>query len=133
MRTARRITALLLAGAALAGCGDDPDDGNPVPSSWIRGQYTRSGSDYVDRTDRPSEVADEIHGHSRATDRLVSGGQVFLRYRDDIVAVSPYLAGSRIEVADYRTGYRRWKSHLRTVWPDPDNTSFRGGGPGSGK
>ncbi|MCP9946955.1 DUF4247 domain-containing protein [Streptomyces somaliensis] len=134
MRTARRTTALLLAAAALAGCGDEPDDdGNPAPSSWIRGHYTRSGAHYVDGADRPPAVADEIHRYSTATDRLVSGGTVFLRYRDDIVAVSPYLAGSRIEVADYRTGYRRWKSHLRTAWPDPDSTSFRGGGPGSGK
>ncbi|MCP9976153.1 DUF4247 domain-containing protein [Streptomyces somaliensis] len=82
----------------------------PAPSSWIRRHYTRSGAHYVDGADRPPAVADEIHRYSTATDRLVSGGTVFLRYRDDIVAVSPYLAGSRIEVADYRTGYRRWKS-----------------------
>ncbi|MCP9960065.1 MULTISPECIES: DUF4247 domain-containing protein [Streptomyces] len=134
MRTARRSTALLLAAALLAGCGDEPDDdGNPVPSSWIRGQYTSSGADYVDGVDGPAAVADEIHRHSAARERLSSGDMVFLRYRDDIVAVSPYRAGSLIEVDDYRTGYRRWKPHLRSVWPDPDSASFRGGGPGSGK
>ncbi|MFJ8693233.1 DUF4247 domain-containing protein [Streptomyces roseolilacinus] len=135
MKTARRITALLLAAVVLAGCADEPDDddGNPVPSAWISRQYTTSGVDHVDERDAPSKVADEIHGHSTAVDRLDSDGRVFLRYRDDIVAVSPYLAGSRIEIADYRTGYRRWKSHIRTTWPDPDSASFRGGGPGSGK
>ncbi|MFD3357015.1 DUF4247 domain-containing protein [Streptomyces fradiae] len=134
MRTARRTTALLLAAAALAGCaGGSDDDGNPVPSSWISRQYTSSGTHYVDLRDLPSNVADEIHGHASARDRLESGGTVFLRYRDDIVAVSPHQAGSRIEIADYRSGYRRWKSHLRTVWPDPEGSGFRGGGPGSGK
>ncbi|OEJ97554.1 DUF4247 domain-containing protein [Streptomyces thermolilacinus] len=135
MRTApaRRITALLLAAAFLAGCADEPaDDGNPVPYTYLSSEYTPSGADYVDAVDQPSTVADEIHGHSSATERLDSEDKVFLRYRDDIVAISPFLTGSRIEVADYRTGHKRWKSHLRS-WPDPDSASFRGGGPGSGK
>lgn len=134
MKTARRTTALLLAAVVLAGCADEPDDdGNPVPSAWISRQYTTGAGGHVDDRDAPSKVADEIHGHSTATDRLDSDGTVFLRYRDDIVAISPHRTGSLIEIADYRTGYRRWKPHLRTKWPDPDSAGFRGGGPGSGK
>ncbi|CAL9336847.1 DUF4247 domain-containing protein [Streptomyces sp. enrichment culture] len=135
MRTAlaRRITAPLLAALFLAGCAGEPeDDGNPVPYTYLSSAYTSSGSDYVDAVDLPSSVAAEIHGHSPAMGRLDSEDKVFLRYRDDIVAISPFLTGSRIEVADYRTGHKRWKSHLRS-WPDPDSAGFRGGGPGSGK
>jgi hypothetical protein len=132
MKTARRISVLFLATAALAACSDD-SGGNAAPSSWIRKEYRSSGVGYVDRTDPVSTVADEIHGRTSAQDRTTSGEMVFLRYRDDIVAVSPHQGGSRIEIDDYRTGYRRWKQHLQSVWPDPDSESFRGGGPGAGK
>ncbi|KUH38826.1 MULTISPECIES: DUF4247 domain-containing protein [Streptomyces] len=136
MRTARRVCALLLVAAALGGCGGDPDrddDGNSVPSAWISRQYRALGADRLDPRDAPAAVAREIDGHAGATSRFDSGDRVFLRYRDDIVAISPHRTGSRIEVTDYRTGYRRWKSHLRSVWPDPDGAGFRGGGPGAGK
>ncbi|GAA4929656.1 DUF4247 domain-containing protein [Streptomyces coeruleoprunus] len=135
MKTARRITVMILALGALAACGSDPeDDGNDVPSSWIRQEYRGSGAGYVDRTDLPSTVASEIDGHTSSVARLSDGDKVFLRYRNDIVAISPHqLGGSLIEVADYRTGYRRWKTNVGTSWPDPDSASFRGGGPGSGK
>ncbi|WP_228975851.1 DUF4247 domain-containing protein [Streptomyces sp. DH12] len=135
MRTVRRACALLLVAAALGGCGGAPDDGDgdTVPSGWISRQYRALGADRHDPRDAPATVAREIDGHAGATARFDSGDRVFLRYRDDIVAISPHLAGSRIEVADYRTGYRRWKSHLGRVWPDPDGAGFRGGGPGSGK
>ncbi|MHC3388703.1 DUF4247 domain-containing protein [Streptomyces lavendulocolor] len=138
MKTARRISVMLLATLALAACSsepDDDDDGNHVPSGWIRGQYSSSGADYVDRTDATSKVAGEIDGNTPAVARLADGGKEFLRYRDDIVAISPHVSGtgSLIEIADYRTGYHRWRTHLGSSWPDPDSAAFRGGGPGSGK
>lgn len=136
MKTARRISAMLLATVALAACSSEPDDdGNDVPSAWIRGEYSASGFDYVDRTDPASKVAQEIDGNTSAVARLSDGGKEFLRYRDDIVAISPHSSGrgSLIEVADYRSGYHRWRTHIGSVWPDPDSASFRGGGPGSGK
>lgn len=132
MKTARRISVLFLATAALAACSGGSGD-NTVPSSWIRKEYRAGGGGYVDRTDPVSTVADEIDKHTSAQDRTSSSSMVFLRYRDDIVAISPYQGGSRIEIDDYRNGYRRWKPHLSSVWPDPDSDSFRGGGPGSGK
>ncbi|MER6998142.1 DUF4247 domain-containing protein [Streptomyces sp. NPDC000410] len=134
MKTARRISVMFLATVALAACSSDPEEeGNAVPSSWIRQEYTASGADYADSSDLPSEVAQEIHGHTASRDRIDDDGMVFLRYRDDIVAISPYLSGSLIEIADYRSGYYRWQSNIRSAWPDPNSDAFRGGGPGSGK
>ncbi|MBV7697925.1 DUF4247 domain-containing protein [Streptomyces sp. TRM70350] len=132
MKTARRISVLFLATAALAACSGGSGT-NAVPSSWIRQEYRAGGGGYLDRSDPVTTVATEIHKHTSAQDRTSSGTMVFLRYRDDIVAISPYLGGSRIEIDDYRSGYTRWKRHLSSVWPDPDSDSFRGGGPGSGK
>ncbi|GAA2494222.1 DUF4247 domain-containing protein [Streptomyces gobitricini] len=137
MKTARRVSVMLLATLALAACSSDPDDddGNAVPSGWIRGAYSSSGAGYVDRADPAPRVAKEIDGNTPAVARLTDGGKEFLRYRNDIVAISPHAGGtgSLIEIADYRTGYHRWRTHLGSVWPDPDSAAFRGGGPGSGK
>ncbi|MER7106974.1 DUF4247 domain-containing protein [Streptomyces sp. NPDC000229] len=137
MKNARRISAMLLATLALAACSSDPDDddGNDVPSAWIRSQYSSRGVDYVDKADSVSKVAGEIDGNTSAVDRLSDGDKQFLRYRNDIVAISPHTSGrgSLIEIADYRTGYHRWRTHIGSVWPDPDSAAFRGGGPGSGK
>jgi hypothetical protein len=135
MKTARLICVTLFALVALTACGDDPEDANAVPSSWIRQQYSSSslGAGYVDSSDATSKVAKEIDGHTAAGGRIDDDGKVFLRYRNDIVAITPLKSGSRIEIDDYRGGYYRWKTHIRSVWPDPDSDSFRGGGPGSGK
>ncbi|MGP4052444.1 DUF4247 domain-containing protein [Streptomyces sp. 2A115] len=133
MKTVRRISVVSLAAVALAACSGSSDGGNEVPSSWIRKEYRGSGVNYVDRGDTPSAVADEIHGHKSSQDRVSDDGRVFLRYRDDIVAITPLRSGSRIEIDDYRRGYSRWRSHIGSVWPDPDSDAFRGGGPGSGK
>ncbi|MEV0219060.1 DUF4247 domain-containing protein [Streptomyces sp. NPDC050704] len=133
MKTVRRISVVSLAAVALAACSGSSDGGNEVPSSWIRQEYRGGGVGYVDRSDTPSEVGDEIHGHKSSQDRVSDDGRVFLRYRDDIVAITPFQGGSRIEVDDYRRGYTRWRPHIGSVWPDPDSDAFRGGGPGAGK
>lgn len=133
MKTARHISATFLAVVALAACSSGSSDGNEVPSNWIRKQYGGSGVGYVDNSDATSTVAKEIDGHTSARDRTSDGDMVFLRYRNDIVAITPDQKGSRIEIDDYRTGYSRWRSHIGSVWPDPDSAAFRGGGPGSGK
>lgn len=132
MKNARRISLMLLATALLAACSSDKGDNN-VPTSWIRKEYGGSGIGYVDTSDSTSEVAREINGHSKAKDRTSSSGMEFLRYKDDMVAISPHKTGSKIEIDDYRTGYRRWRTHVHQAWPDPDSSGFRGGGPGSGK
>lgn len=138
MKTTRRITAIVLVGAALAGCSGSKDDDRPdndVPISWIRSTYSSHTSGYLDRTDAPSVVAGEIHTNTASRDRKDIDGRVFLRYDDDIVAVTKVREGTLIEVDDYRTGYQRHYTQLRySSWPDPaTQQSFRGGGPGSGK
>jgi hypothetical protein len=137
---ARRRTAVtaatLLSGAALAACSSGPS-GHQVPSDWIHQNYYVSNSyGYdLDPKDPPAKVADEINKHSSAKDRLEDSGMVFLRYRNDIVAVSPYEKGSKIEIDSYNSGYHHWNSYIRNRWPIPDTDggAFRGGGPGSGK
>ncbi|MET9801795.1 DUF4247 domain-containing protein [Streptomyces sp. NPDC006368] len=133
MKPARRVGVMFLAAVALTACSSGEDEPNDVPTGWIQREYTASGADHLDGSDPTSRVADEIHGNTAAQDRLDDDGMVFLRYRDDIVAISPHRGGSRIEIADYESGYRRWNPHLRSAWPDPTSAQFRGGGPGSGK
>lgn len=133
MKAARRIGLIFLSTVALAACSSGSDDGNDVPAGWISSEYGGSGVDYVDSSDATDVVAKEIDGHTAANDVVNDQGMAFLRYRDDIVAITPYLGGSRIEIDDYRTGYSRWNTHVRSVWPDPASDAFRGGGPGEGK
>jgi hypothetical protein len=134
MKTARRLGAALLVTVALSACSSDSEDANSVPHYWISQQYASVPLGYVDEKDGPSEVAEEIDDHTSARDRSAAGDAVFLRYRDDIVSITPRKRrGSQIEVADYRTGYHRWNTKLPSSWPHPDSDAFRGGGPGTGK
>ncbi|MDT0270709.1 DUF4247 domain-containing protein [Streptomyces sp. DSM 44915] len=129
------VPALTLAiGLLLAACGGDssPD----APRRWIADTYQRgTGSDiYLDSANGPSRVADAIDDETSAEDRITSNGEVFLRYDDAIVAVTPQLpGGSRIEIEDYRRGVQRWHSSVGHRWSASQGDSFRGGGPGSGK
>lgn len=118
-------------GILATGCSSAPND---VPYSWVSSTYEYEMGDYVDRSDPPPEVADEIHGHTAAADRLSDDGMIFLRYSDDIVAISPQTTGSGsvIDIDDYDDGYDRWHSHVGK-WPAPGSRGFRGGGPGVGK
>jgi hypothetical protein len=130
MKRIRLTVAVVALGLLATGCGE-----NDVPSSWIARQYHRdtASNGYLDRSDSPKQVADEITGHTKAEDRLADGGMIFLRYDEDMVAVSRHGSGSLIQIEDYDDGYRRWGYHVRNHWPAPDSDSFRGGGPGSGK
>ncbi|HET6635808.1 MAG TPA: DUF4247 domain-containing protein [Streptomyces sp.] len=130
MKRIRPVVAVVALGLLATGCGE-----NDVPSNWISQQYHYDGvsNGYLDRSDAPRKVADEIDAHTKAADRLSDGGMVFLRYDEDMVAVSRHGSGSLIEVEDYDDGYRRWGYHVRNRWPAPGSDSFRGGGPGSGK
>ncbi len=130
MKRIRPVVAVVALGLLATGCGE-----NDVPSNWISQQYhyDTMNSAYLDRSDAPRKVADEIDAHTEAADRLSDGGMVFLRYDEDMVAVSPHGSGSLIQVRDYDDGYRRWGYHVRNRWPAPGSRSFRGGGPGSGK
>ncbi|MET8827262.1 DUF4247 domain-containing protein [Streptomyces sp. NPDC004610] len=136
--TGRGPVTLLVMGAVagvLGACSGGGETHNAVPQQWIGDQYAVNPSPigYRDAADGPAEVADEIDGRATAVARSSGGRTVYLRYRDDIVAVAPLGSGSLIEIADYRTGYQRWQTSLPSSWPHPDSDNFRGGGPGSGK
>lgn len=130
-RLVRAAVAAALAATLLTACSSDGDS-DAVPREWIRKTYTATGGDWLDPRSSPSEVAQAIHSKRASADRASGDRMEFLRYGDDMVTVSPYRSGSRIEIEDYRNGYHRHQRHL-TYWPNPDSASFRGGGPGEGK
>ncbi|MFE0455246.1 DUF4247 domain-containing protein [Streptomyces sp. NPDC058914] len=129
-RLVRAAVAAALAAVLLTACSSDGGDG--VPRGWISDKYKEDGDDWLDEDGSPTQVANAIHNHRGAIDRASGGTMQFLRYGDDMVTVSPYRNGSRIEIEDYRNGYHRHSQHL-SMWPNPDSASFRGGGPGEGK
>ena len=129
------VVPLLAVAVLLTGCGGGGGGGGKVPEQWIADQYRTTAGGYRDPDDRPAAVARAIHGHRKAKDRVTRGGREYLRYKDDIVAITPLGSGSKIEIDDYARGYRRWRSDIGSHWPDPGTTGggFRGGGSGSGK
>ena len=87
-------------------------------------------------TSRPSAVAAAIAGAWKPADRRSDPSGFFLRYRNDIVAVTPGTdGGSRIYVDPERRGYTRWYPYVGGYWGtySGPGESFRGGGPGAGK
>lgn len=84
----------------------------------------------------PSKVAGDIAKKWEPADRLSDPSGFFLRYRSDIVAVSPEPGGgSRIFVDDEDRGYARWYPVVGGNWGtySGGGEGFRGGGPGAGK
>ncbi|GAA3853825.1 DUF4247 domain-containing protein [Streptomyces sedi] len=138
-RQPRRVGVALATtvGLLLVGCsgGGSAD----APRRWIAENYQRDTTatfTYLDTSDAPREVADEIRGKAKPEDQITdsTSGQIFLRYDDDIVAVSPHRpSGSRIEIEGYRKGVQRWHSHVGHRWSSSQHDNFRGGGPGTGK
>lgn len=85
---------------------------------------------------KPSAVAASIAGKWKPAERLSDPSGYFLRYRNDIVAVSAADGGgSRIFVDDERRGYTRWYPYIGGYWGtySGPGEGFRGGGPGAGK
>lgn len=85
---------------------------------------------------KPSAVAASIAGKWKPAERLTDPSGYFLRYRNDIVAVSAAEGGgSRIFVDDERRGYTRWYPYIGGYWGtySGPGEGFRGGGPGAGK
>ena len=86
---------------------------------------------------KPSAVAASIAGKWKPAERLSDPSGYFLRYRNDIVAVTAATegGGSRIYVDEERRGYTRWYPYIGGYWGtySGPGESFRGGGPGAGK
>ncbi|WP_051325487.1 DUF4247 domain-containing protein [Glycomyces tenuis] len=110
------------------------------PTGYIQSNYTRAsnldegrGRAYTSSLS-PATVADDIDDDSDARDERREGDTYFLQYKDKIVSVQPYQGGSKILLFDYRDGYNHYSStFLLWGWSSSPPSTFRGGGPGSGK
>ncbi|MBF6436360.1 DUF4247 domain-containing protein [Nocardia cyriacigeorgica] len=134
------IVAIALVIAIIARVGDSDD-----PREYIADTYTRAaaldepnnGMVYTAAAAAPI-VANEIAGAVRPLDKRSTEDKIFLQYRDDIVAVTPYQGGAKILVDDYRTGHRRHSHYVSGYgWASSggggSGGGFRGGGSGDGK
>ncbi|MGH9040328.1 MAG: DUF4247 domain-containing protein [Acidimicrobiia bacterium] len=109
---------------------------------YLDGNFTRSPQDSAGRSavytspEPPLRVAERIAGAWKPAERINAPGGHFLRYRNEIVAVTAGAAGgSRIFVDDEDRGYARWYPYVGGRWgtfSGPGET-FRGGGPAAGK
>ncbi|WP_280232305.1 DUF4247 domain-containing protein [Nocardia cyriacigeorgica] len=133
------IVALALVFALIVRVGDSDD-----PRDYIADNYTRAaaldepnnGLAYTATAAAPA-VANEIADAVRPLDKRSTEDKIFLQYRDDIVAVTPYQGGAKILVDDYSTGHRRHAHYVGGYgWASSGGGSgggFRGGGSGDGK
>jgi hypothetical protein len=94
--------------------------------------YTLRSNDSVTRT------AADIRSAWKPAEELVDPGGTFLRYSDDIVAVTPRAeGGSTVYLDDEDRGYNRWFPYVVGFWGFGGSGGpiggTRGGGPGAGK
>ena len=94
--------------------------------------YTLRSEDTVSRT------AADIRSAWKPAEELVDPGGTFLRYSDDIVAVTPDPdGGSTVFLDDEERGYNRWFPYVVGFWGSGGSGGpiggTRGGGPGAGK
>ena len=84
------------------------------------------------------DTAADIRDAWRPAQEVVDPGGTFLRYSDDIVAVTPNPeGGSTIYLDDEDRGYNRWFPYVVGFWGTGGSGGpvggVRGGGPGAGK
>ena len=99
----------------------------------------QDGDSYVLRSpDTVTRTAADISDAWKPAERLVDPGGTFLRYADDIVAVTPRAeGGSTVYLDDEDRGYDRWFPYVVGFWGVGGSGGpvggTRGGGPGTGK
>jgi hypothetical protein len=127
------VVALVILVTSLSSCGSSP-------RSYVRDHYTaagkRNGTEVFRSKDRVERVVKDITSEWKPADRLTDTGGVFLRYRDDLIAVRPRTAGgSEISVDDPDRGYAHWYPFVGGWFGTYSGRAegFRGGGPGTGK
>jgi hypothetical protein len=105
---------------------------------YVREHYRYAGArgaQQLYRSDRPAlPTAAAIEHAFTPSDRRATPEGVFLRYRKDMVAVTPSGRGSQVSVVPEREGYRLFYPYVGGFWgtySGPAET-FRGGGPGGG-
>ena len=100
---------------------------------------SQDGDSYELRsTDTVTETAADIRSAWKPAEEVVDPGGTFLRYSDDIVAVTPRAeGGSTVYLDDEDRGYDRWFPYVVGFWGVGGSGGpiggTRGGGPGAGK
>ncbi len=100
---------------------------------------SQEGDSYVLRSGKTvTATAADIRGAWKPAEELTDPGGTFLRYADDIVAVTPRAeGGSTVYLDDEDRGYNRWFPYVVGFWGFGGGGgpigSTRGGGPGAGK
>ncbi len=100
---------------------------------------SQDGDSYVLRSsENVTRTAQDIKDAWKPAEELVDPGGTFLRYSDDIVAVTPRAeGGSTVHLDDEDRGYDRWFPYVVGFWGFGGSGGpvggTRGGGPGAGK
>ena len=100
---------------------------------------SQDGDSYTLRSPKGvTATAADIRGAWKPAEELVDPGGTFLRYSDDIVAVTPRAeGGSTVYLDDEDRGYNRWFVYVGGFWgfggSGGSGGGTRGGGPGAGK
>ena len=129
------VGVLVLAWVLLGTKGSVRDD---ISSRYRRVQVADAayeGARVYESPREPSRVVQEITDRWKPAERYTDAAGYFLRYRSDMVVVTPGPeGGSRIYVDEERRGYARWYPYIGGTWgtySGPAETR-RGGGPGGG-
>ncbi|POM25013.1 hypothetical protein BTM25_36540 [Actinomadura rubteroloni] len=109
--------------------------GGSSAQSFIKSHYSRIGVGTYRSPYPPAVVARQIVKKKKPYDRAYDPSGIFLRYRSEVVGILPDGRGSRITVEDPDRGYRHYHSYVGGRWGGYHGhiSTFRGGGPGSGK
>ena len=100
---------------------------------------SQEGDSYVLRSGKTvTATAADIRSAWKPAEELTDPGGTFLRYSDDIVAVTPRAeGGSTVYLDDEDRGYNRWFPYVVGFWGFGGSGGpiggTRGGGPGTGK
>ena len=99
----------------------------------------QDGDSYTLRSPKTvTATAADITSAWKPAEQVVDPGGTFLRYSDDIVAVTPRAeGGSTVYLDDEDRGYNRWFPYVVGFWGFGGSGGpvggTRGGGPGAGK
>ena len=106
----------------------------PYLDDNFRRQSANGNSVVYTSTAKPKAVYEQIRKARPPADTQLDPSGYFLRYSDDIVAITANGTGSRIYIDDERRGYSHWLFFVGGVWgTGGSGENFRGGGPGGGK
>jgi len=110
-----------------------------IESTYQATSSTDNGRSKEFRTPSPpTEVVARILSSATPAQTIYHPSGVFMRFHDDIVAVSPAAEGGSVIYLDEASrGFRRWFPYVGAFWAvnasrGTGGSGFRGGGPGGG-